>query len=213
MSHRPMSGQSRNEMMMAEKAGRMLERAHDPVEKVRWSCLKRGATGMLGFGKVFRRMDNDQSGSLSLDEFTQGIQECGIDLSDAEIQELFVKFDRDGSGSVDYNEFLRAIRPPLNDNRMKMIEMAFKKLDATGDGKVTIDDLKSKYNVKSHPEYQNGQQSEDELLRTFLGKFEENGCIDGVVTKDEFIDYYSGISASMDEDMYFDLVMRQAWHL
>lgn len=208
-----MSGQSRNEMLMAEKAGRMLDKATDPVEKLRYSCLKRGASGILGFGKVFRRMDNDGNRTLSLDEFAQGIQECGVYLTNEEIQDLYTKFDRDGSGTLDYNEFLRAIRPPMSQNRISLIEKAFSKLDTTQDGSVTIEDLKQKYNVKSHPEYQNGTKSEDELLTTFLSKFEENGTVDGVVTKEEFIDYYAGVSASIDDDMYFDLVMRQAWHI
>ena len=36
---------------------------------------------------------------------------------------------------------------------------------------------------------------------------------DGSVTPDEFIEYYTNISASIDNDAYFDLMMTNAWNL
>lgn len=119
----------------------------------------------------------------------------------------------------------------MNEMRKQLVDKAFAKLDKTGDGVVTIDDLKGVYNVKQSKEYLNGQKTEDQLLTEFLRKFEE-GSPDGMVscwmfvewkefwhlrlrqlTRDEFYDYYSGISASIDNDMYFDLMMRHAWKL
>ncbi len=36
---------------------------------------------------------------------------------------------------------------------------------------------------------------------------------DGKVTLDEFIEYYTNISANIDNDAYFDLMMTNAWNL
>ena len=65
--------------------------------------------------------------------------------------------------------------------RIQLVDMAFNKLDKTGDGVVTIEDLKGVYNVKSHPEYLNGNKDEAQLLTEFLKKFEE-GTPDGNVS-------------------------------
>lgn len=212
--NRPQSAQTRNENELRSKALRQLSATNDPVEKVRLLCLSRGSSGILGLGRVFRRMDDDGSKRLNLEEFSKGMVETGLDNLGAEqLKELFDRFDRDKSGSVDYEEFLRAVRPPMSAAREKVILEAYKKLDKSGDGKVTVDDLKSVYNVKHHPQYLNGELTEDQLLKKFLGNFEAEGNMDGTVTVEEFLNYYSGVSASIDSDGYFDLMMRTCWKL
>jgi Ca2+-binding EF-hand superfamily protein len=76
----------------------------------------------------------------------------------------------------------------MNANRVKLIQMAFDKLDKSGDGQVTIDDLRSTYNVENHPNYQNGTSTKEELLRQFLAKFEQKGVVDGIVSQLDLFD-------------------------
>ena len=50
-------------------------------------------------------------------------------------------------------------------------------------------------------------------MREFLDTFDVGGEKDGKVTLSEFENYYSNISASIDDDVYFELMIRNAWHI
>lgn len=207
-----MAATNRGNRELKAKANEQLKTATDPLEQLRLRCLLRGASGIKGLGRTFKIMDDDGSRSLDYKEFNKGIHDYGLDMEKDVIQKLFGDLDKDGSGSLDFDEFLKALRPPMSNARKSLINQAFVKLDKTGDGLITVEDLKGVYNVKKHPKYLNGEWTEDQCLRQFLDSFDSNDK-DGKVDKDEFLNYYSGVSASIDSDAYFDLMMRNAWKL
>ena len=51
------------------------------------------------------------------------------------------------------------------------------------------------------------------IYREFLDTFDVGGIPDGKVTPVEFLNYYSNVSSSIDNDDYFELMMRNAWHI
>nr|XP_042123429.1 calcyphosin isoform X1 [Peromyscus maniculatus bairdii] len=207
------------------------------VERLRAQCLSRGAVGIQGLARFFRRLDKDDSRSLDAGELRQGLGQLGLEVGEAEAEALCRRWDRDGSGTLDLEEFLRALRvrpaseaeggagegpstrsitvppqPPMSQAREAVVAAAFAKLDRTGDGVVTVDDLRGVYSGRAHPKVRSGEWTEDEALHQFLDNFDTSEK-DGQVTLAEFQDYYSGLSASVDTDSEFVAVVSSAWRL
>jgi len=164
-------------------------------------------------------MDDNNSKSLDKYEFTKAMTDYMLGFTEGEIQKLFGYFDFDRSGLIEFDEFVRAIRGPMNPNRKKTVAKAFKKLDKDGNGWIDINDVRGVYNGKRHPDVLSGKKTEDQILQEFLETFEtahamrNNEAPNYVVTKEEFEEYYNNISASIDDDAYFELMMNNAWKL
>ncbi|MBZ3886175.1 Calcyphosin-like protein [Sciurus carolinensis] len=208
-----MAGTARHDREMAIQAKKKLTTATDPIERLRLQCLARGSAGIKGLGRVFRIMDDNNNRTLDFKEFVKGLNDYAVVMEKEEAEELFRRFDKDGNGTIDFNEFLLTLRPPMSRARKEVIMQAFRKLDKTGDGVITIEDLREVYNAKHHPKYQNGEWSEEQVFRKFLDNFDSPYDKDGLVTPEEFMNYYAGVSASIDTDVYFIVMMRTAWKL
>lgn len=95
MANRPSSSMSRSETELIGRCQRALDDGteKDPIEKLRLLCLARGATGIIGLGRTFRIMDDDNDEQISYEEFVKGLQDAGMHTSDAEAEELFKRYE------------------------------------------------------------------------------------------------------------------------
>lgn len=177
--------------------------------------LARGARSIIGIGRVFKIMDDNRSGTLDIQEFAKGCQESRLDFTDIDVQTLFQAFDKNGDGTIDYDEFLRVVKGPVNPKRLALIKKAYTILDKDGSGEVDYNDICDTYNAKKHPAVLEGRKTERQVLEEFLATFEMalSGVADGIVTLDEFIEYYTSVSASIDNEDYFEQMMNSSWNI
>ena len=178
-------------------------------QKVIELCRERSANGLRGLRRMFKVMDRNGNGSLSPVEFKYAMRDYGLQLSEIEVTQIVKHFDTNKDGQLSFDEFLRAIRGELNERRLDMVHQAYKVLDKDGSGQVTIEDIKIAYDVSFHPDFQSGRKTRDEVLSDFMQVWETHKR-DHIVTIEEFEDYYKDLSASIDSDDYFELMIRNA---
>lgn len=173
-----------------------------------------GPGTMIDLGRRFRITDSDKSGFLSLAEFANGLAQIGFNYNQQELKSLSNAFDANGDGRIQYEEFLRAIRGDLSPQRLAVVNQAFDKFDRNRSGVVNLEDLTGLFSANMHPDVRAGRRSAESVLTEFLNSFEgTRGSIDGIVTREEFQDYYTNLSAFMETDEYFVTMVRNAWRM
>jgi calcyphosin len=96
---------------LSQSCGQGVEKT---LTQLRKEMASRGARGISGIGRRFKIADDNENGSLCLDEFKKVMQECAIEMSEQDSRQLFNHFDAQGSGDIDYEEFLVTLRVSFN---------------------------------------------------------------------------------------------------
>ena len=158
-------------------------------------------------------MDKDGNNLLDREELKNGIKELiGIELEGEDIDRLMVNFDKDRSGKISVEEFFKGLQGDMKRKRKVIVRQAYDLLDKDGSGEVTVNDIKGAYNCSEHEKVVSGEWTEYDALQEILATYEQ-GEADGVVTFQEFLEYYRDLSAGMESDDYFELMVRNAWHI
>ncbi|XP_073274126.1 calcium-dependent protein kinase 20-like [Primulina huaijiensis] len=96
---------------------------------------------IAGLKEMFKMIDVDNSGQITLEELKNGLERVGADLKETEIVRLMQAADIDNSGTIDYGEFVAAM---LNLNKVQREDhlfAAFSYFDKDGSGYITRDEL------------------------------------------------------------------------
>jgi len=208
------------QILFGKKKGQKPDDGVDPnktrsvVKMVKDEITKRGGGNGLRSARVLlKRMDKDGNNLLDREELKNGIKELiGIELEGEDIDRLMVNFDKDRSGKISVEEFFKGLQGDMKRKRKVIVRQAYDLLDKDGSGEVTVNDIKGAYNCSEHEKVVSGEWTEYDALQEILATYEQ-GEADGVVTFQEFLEYYRDLSAGMESDDYFELMVRNAWHI
>ncbi|KAL3620331.1 Calcium-dependent protein kinase 17 [Castilleja foliolosa] len=96
---------------------------------------------IMGLKQMFKGMDTDNSGTITLEELKQGLAEQGTKLSETEVKQLMEAADADGNGTIDYEEFITATMHMNRMDREEHLYTAFQYFDKDNSGYITIEEL------------------------------------------------------------------------
>ncbi|XP_030520919.1 calcium-dependent protein kinase 17-like [Rhodamnia argentea] len=94
-----------------------------------------------GLKEMFKGMDTDNSGTITLEELKQGLSMQGTKLSEYEVKQLMEAADADGNGTIDYDEFITATMHMNRMDREEHLYTAFQFFDKDNSGFITTEEL------------------------------------------------------------------------
>ncbi|XVE78991.1 hypothetical protein DITRI_Ditri14bG0022300 [Diplodiscus trichospermus] len=94
-----------------------------------------------GLKEMFKGMDTDNSGTITLEELKQGLAKQGTKLSEYEVKQLMEAADADGNGTIDYDEFITATMHMNRMDREDHLYHAFQHFDKDNSGYITTEEL------------------------------------------------------------------------
>ncbi|XP_010491975.1 PREDICTED: calcium-dependent protein kinase 17-like [Camelina sativa] len=96
---------------------------------------------IMGLKEMFKGMDTDSSGTITLEELRQGLAKQGTRLSEYEVQQLMEAADADGNGTIDYGEFIAATMHINRLDKEEHLYSAFQHFDKDNSGYITMEEL------------------------------------------------------------------------
>ncbi|MCD7472433.1 Calcium-dependent protein kinase 20 [Datura stramonium] len=117
--------------------------AMNKLKKIAIRVIAENLSGeeIAGLKQMFKMIDADNSGHITLEELKRGLEKVGANLKDSEINSLMQAADMDNSGTIDYGEFIAAMLHLNKVQKEDHMYAAFSYFDQDGSGYITQEEL------------------------------------------------------------------------
>ena len=95
-------------------------------------------------------------------------------------------------------------------NRKQLLLTVFERMDQGDMGYIPIQTVLENFDFASHPGVAEGNMRKEEAVTEFIESCGEGDRAGGTVKWFEFVNYFSGLSLSIEDDDYFELMIRNA---
>ena len=203
---------------------------NESLVKFRKLLVSLGTKSIFRFQKMLSIYDRDNSGFISFDNFYTIFQSNYIDIPLVDIKSIFGLFDNNNNEKqinsaseykIKYDLLLKSIIGNISIKRRALIQKVFDSFNKDKNGKILISDMKNRFNPSRHPDVLKGSKTENKIFGEFLDFLEifreyYNNLHGGYTFNmgfQEFLEFYSEISLSIEDDKDFENLLINCWDL
>ena len=175
--------------------------------------------GVTFFNFVKKLKLYENNGIIKVGDLIQIFEEMQLDFNENEIVDFFNALDLNKMNYIFTNDIIDSIKVEISEERRKNILNKFYLIDINGTGRINVSYLKYifKNNCRYHPDISQGIKSEETISNQFCQSLDIflsiNNIINDTISKDQFINYFSVISASIPNDIYFNNIINSIFNL
>ena len=192
------------------------------INKLRNLLANRGMKSIFIIQRMLYIYDKNQSGEIPIEKLCDIFEIYNINITREEIFELFEFFDKERKGVIKYNDLITILINNINENRILLIQNLFDKL-RKGKEYVLLNDIKKYFNPDKYPDVLEQKKRRDEIAFDFIDSLEifkeyninlkNESIINGIMTYNDFENYFKEISLSIIEDKIFDYIINFCWEV
>ena len=201
---------------------------NESLLKFRQILISQGIKGIFHFQKMLSIYDRNSSGFISFDNFYTIFQTNYTSIPLSDIKSIFSLFEINNEGQINnssenkikYDLLLKSLVGNISIKRRILIQKVFNTFSKEKKNKAMISEIKNKFNASRHPDVIKGIKTENKILGEFLDFLETfreyNNNLHGFnfsMSFQEFFDFYSQISLSINDDKYFEMLLTNCWDL
>jgi Ca2+-binding EF-hand superfamily protein len=151
------------------------------------------------------------TGKIDREDLKACLRDWGINTPNHYLDAIVNLCSGSDMGLLDIKEFLAILRGPLSFEREDLVSAVYAKLDKDMERIVAIEELSKYFSGADHPLVTIGGFTEKEALEHLLQSFEVKGKMPRKVLYEKFCDYYADLSAAIEDDSYFETIVRSNW--
>ena len=192
------------------------------IKKLRNLLANRGMKSIFIIQRMLYIYDKNQSEEIPFEKLCDIFEIYNINIAREEIFEFFEFLDKEHKGLIKYNDLIMILINNINENRIILIQNLFDKI-RKGKEYILLNDIKKYFNPDKYPDVLEQKKTSDEIAFDFIDSLEifkeyninlkNESIINGIMTYNDFENYFKEISLSINDDKIFDYIINFCWEV